>query len=49
MVDRLPLHDYSRSRAVIVGTSEYAFLQPVPAAANSLSRMMTLLTGPLCG
>jgi WD40 repeat protein len=42
--------DFSRSRAVLVGTSEYTELTPqLPAAANSLDRMYRLLTGPLCG
>jgi Caspase domain len=40
--------DRSRSRAVLVGTSRYAHLKPVPAAANSLDRMRKLLQGPLC-
>jgi hypothetical protein len=46
---RPPLHDYSRSRAVLIGTSDYEFLAPVPAAENSLRRMRDLLTDPLCG
>ncbi|MFD8006645.1 caspase, EACC1-associated type [Streptomyces mirabilis] len=41
--------DRSRSRAVLVGTSEYTELPSVPAAAHSLRRMHQLLTGPLCG
>src|SRR5208282_1705626 len=41
--------DHSRSRAVLVGTSQYAEWPPLPAAANSLDRMYRLLTGPLCG
>jgi Caspase domain/WD domain, G-beta repeat len=41
--------DYSRSQAVLIGTSEYSELTPLPAAANSLDRMYRLLTGPLCG
>lgn len=44
-----PLHDYTRSRAVLVGTADYTHLQPVPAAANSLERMKGLLTSHLCG
>jgi hypothetical protein len=44
-----PVHDYSRSLAVVMGTWEYDFLPPVPAARNSLRRMVSLLTGPLCG
>src|SRR5271156_3031929 len=47
--DLPPLRDYSRSRAVLIGTWNYTFLQPVPAAAHSLRRMADLLTGPLCG
>lgn len=43
-----PLHDYSRSRAVVMGTWDYDFLPPVPAARNSLQRMTRLLTGPHC-
>lgn len=49
MADWPPLHDYSRSRAVLMGTWDYAFLDPVPAAENSLRRMTGLLSGPLCG
>jgi len=41
--------DRARSRAVLVGTSQYDELTPVPAAARSLDRMHRLLTGPLCG
>ena len=44
-----PLRDYSRSRAVLMGTSEYSFLPGLPAALNSLERMTGLLIGPLCG
>jgi len=40
--------DRSRSRAVLVGTSEYRELPAIPAAANSLERVRGLLTGPLC-
>ena len=41
--------DFDRSRAVLIGTSAYTDgLEPMPAAANSLSRMEDLLTG-LCG
>ena len=44
------VQDFSRSRAVLIGTSEYTELTPpLPAAANSLDRMYRLLTGPLCG
>lgn len=49
MPDRVPLHDYSHSRAVVVGTWEYENLQPVPAVGNSLKRMVSMLAGPLCG
>lgn len=47
MSDR-SLRDYSRSRAVLVGVSDYKYLRPVPPAGNSLDRMAGLLTGPLC-
>jgi hypothetical protein len=49
MPDRPPLRDYSRSRAVLIGTWDYAFLPGVPAAEHSLRRMAGLLAGPLCG
>ena len=49
MPDRRLPYDYSRSRAVVMGTWDYVYLQPVPAVANSLVRMSGLLTGPLCG
>lgn len=49
MTDWLPLHDYSRSRAVIMGTWRYSALQPVPAARHSWERFTALLAGPLCG
>ena len=49
MPDLAPLHDYSQSRAVVIGTWDYDHLPPVTAAANSLNRMVSLLTGPLCG
>ncbi|MGD0699011.1 MAG: tetratricopeptide repeat protein [Trebonia sp.] len=49
MTDRPPLRDYSRSRAVVMGTWDYDHLPPVPPAENSLRRMISLLTGPLCG
>ena len=48
-LDLPPLRDYNRSRAVLIGTWDYTFLEPVPAAAHSLRRMADLLTGPLCG
>jgi hypothetical protein len=41
--------DYSRSNAVLVGTSTYTHLPQVPAAANSLARMRGLLVGEQCG
>ena len=49
MADWPPLRDYSHSRAVVMGTWTYEFLDGVPAAANSVRRMAGLLTGPLCG
>lgn len=49
MPDWPPLRDYSASRAVVMGTSDYDNLNPVPAAGHSLTRMVSLLTGPLCG
>jgi peptide/nickel transport system substrate-binding protein len=49
MPDRRALHDYSDSRAVLIGTWNYEFLTPVPPARNSLRRMEALLAGPLCG
>ncbi|WP_051877233.1 caspase, EACC1-associated type [Streptomyces natalensis] len=49
MTDTVPLRDYSRSRAVLIGAWDYAHLTPVPAARNSLERVAGLLTGPLCG
>jgi ABC-type transport system substrate-binding protein len=49
MIEGPQLHDYGSSRAVLIGTWEYRYLQPVPAARNSLQRMEDLLTGPLCG
>jgi hypothetical protein len=48
MPDRQPLHDYSRSRAGLVGTWDYRHLMPVPAARHSLNRMNGLLAGPVC-
>ncbi len=47
--DWAPLRDYSRSRAVIMGTWDYEFMRPVPAVQNSLRRMTQLISGPLCG
>ena len=49
MGDFPALRDYSRSRAVLVGTWDYTFLDTVKAASYSLRRMQSLLTGPLCG
>jgi TolA-binding protein len=47
--DRPPLRDYSRSRAVLMGTWNYTYLTPVPPVANSLRRMTGLLSSSLCG
>jgi hypothetical protein len=49
VTDWPPLHDYSHSRAVVMGTWTYSFLDSVPAARNSWYRIVSLLTGPLCG
>jgi aerobic carbon-monoxide dehydrogenase large subunit len=49
MADQPPLRDYSRSRAVVMGTWSYTFLTPVPPAENSMRRIIGMLTGPLCG
>lgn len=49
MAEWAPLRDYSRSRAVVMGTWEYEHLPQLPAAEFSLRRMERLLTGPLCG
>ena len=49
MTDRGPLRDYGRSLAVVMGTWDYTFLNPVPAAEHSLRRMEGLLAGRLCG
>ncbi|MDG9703004.1 caspase family protein [Streptomyces sp. DH37] len=49
MTDGSPLRDYTRSRAVLLGTWDYLHLPPVPAAQHSIARMTALLTGPLCG
>ena len=48
MADSSPLHEYSSSQAVVMGTWDYFHLPPVPAVANSLDRMAALLTGPWC-
>jgi biotin carboxyl carrier protein len=44
-----PLRDYRNSRAVVMGTWNYKFLEPIPAARNSLLRMTGTLCGWLCG
>ena len=49
MSERLPLRDYSQSLAVLIGSWDYAFLDPVPAAEHSLRRMADLLASPWCG
>lgn len=49
MTDMVPLHDYSRSCAVVMGTWNYSYLPPVLPAENSLKRMIRLLSGHLCG
>jgi WD40 repeat protein len=49
MAEWPPLRDYSKSRAVVMGTWDFEYLPRIPAAANSLNRMADLLTGPLCG
>ena len=49
MADWPPLHDYSGSRAVVMGTWDYLYLPPIAAVGNSLERMTGLLTGSLCG
>jgi hypothetical protein len=42
--------DFSRSRAILVGTARYTHgLPEMTAAHNSLGTMRDLLTGPLCG
>ncbi|GAB2829885.1 hypothetical protein GCM10027176_37850 [Actinoallomurus bryophytorum] len=42
--------DFSRSRAILVGTAHYdRGLTEMPAALNSLNAMWNRLTGPLCG
>jgi hypothetical protein len=47
--DRPGLHDYSHSRAVLIGTWEYEHLPAVPAAEHSLRRMQSLVGADLCG
>ena len=49
MSDAGPLHDYSRSKAALIGVSDYDHLPSVKPAANSLKRLEGLLTSPLCG
>ncbi len=49
MADLPPLRDFSHSRAVVMGTWEYANLNSVTAIRHSYQRMVSLLTGPLCG
>jgi len=49
MRDCPPLHNYSGSRAVLVGTWDYKNLPKVSAAKHSLNRMRALLAGDLCG
>jgi membrane-anchored mycosin MYCP len=44
-----PRIDFTRSRAVLVGTWDYTDLPPVPAVEHSFSRMVELLTSDLCG
>jgi hypothetical protein len=42
--------DYSRSRAILIGTSEYSEgLKQLPEAERSLSEMYRMLTGANCG
>ena len=49
MSDAGLLHDYSRSRAALIGVSDYDHLPSVKSAANSLKRLEGLLRSPLCG
>jgi hypothetical protein len=49
VIDRNPLRNYAKSRAVLIGTSGYIHLPSVPAASNSLDRMSGLLASRLCG
>jgi len=48
MTDRVALHNYQNSCAVLIGTSSYANLEDVPAA-SSLRRLHGLLKSDLCG
>ena len=50
MINRKPLHDYSTSRAFLIGAWDYRHLLDVGSTTqNSLTRMANLLTGPQCG
>lgn len=50
MTNRQPtLRDYSRSRAVLIGTWKYFAMPELAAAHNSYRRMSELLTDELCG
>ena len=49
MTSKAALHDYRRSRAVLIGTSDYRELQALPAASKSLERITNMLTSDLCG
>jgi Caspase domain len=40
--------DRSRSRAILMGTSEYTHMTQVPAALHSLNRIKAVLTSELC-
>ncbi|WP_431998202.1 caspase, EACC1-associated type [Streptomyces fungicidicus] len=41
--------DYSRSRAVLMGTWDYTDFEPAPAVERSFHRMRDLLRDPVCG
>ncbi|TDD76496.1 caspase, EACC1-associated type [Actinomadura rubrisoli] len=46
----MTLPDPLRSRAVLIGTSRYTYLEQLPAVANNLTELARLLTdGQLCG
>jgi hypothetical protein len=49
MTDRPPLHDFSRSHAVVTGDWEYAYLESDTAVRHGYECMVSLLTAPLCG
>ncbi len=49
MTDLASLHDFSRSKAILMGTWDYEILKSVPAVEYSLRRMKQVLTSPLCG